>query len=244
MLKNTRFVMAVQSKAANNRAPMFLRSYENPLEKSAIPNIKIWEAARATSAAPYYFKPIQVGNFKLVDGGLGANNPLGWLVDVHPLIFRLVLTDHRLWTEVLSVYGASRKTKSFLSIGTGIPANTPVPEGSVIPSFKSIENFASIATNSEITHTLFHGLINAFAPEPLAKKYWRLNVAETDWVEEKGFWVVKWGKVEHHEVDNFHDPGALDDLDAIKKFIVVTEKYIADNAKLFDECAEALKDVA
>ncbi|KAK0640201.1 Calcium-independent phospholipase A2-gamma [Lasiodiplodia hormozganensis] len=211
------FVMAVQSKAANNREPMFLRSYQNPLKESEIPNIKIWEAARATSAAPYYFKPIQVGRYELVDGGLGANNPLGWL-----------------WTEVLGVYGASRKTQSFLSIGTGIPANTPV----------SITNFASIATNSEITHSLFHSLINAFAPEPLAKKYWRLNVAETDWVEEKCFWAVKWGKVEHHEVDNFRDPGELDDLEALKRFIVATEKYIADNAKLFDECAEGLKNVA
>ncbi|KAF9641555.1 putative protein kinase subdomain-containing protein [Lasiodiplodia theobromae] len=206
---------------------MFLRSYKNPLEESKIPNIKIWEAARATSAAPYYFKPIQVGSYELVDGGLGANNPLGWL-----------------WTEVLGVYGASRKTHSFLSIGTGVPANTPVPKGGVGWPPKVIKDFASIATNSESTHALFHGLIDAFAPKPLAKKYWRLNVAETDWVEEKGFWVFKWGKVEHHEVDNVRDPGELDDFDALTRFIVVTEKYIADNAKLFDECAEALKNIA
>lgn len=235
--------MAVRSDAANNRAPMFLRSYRNPLKESEIPNIKIWEAARATSAAPYYFKPIQVGSFKLVDGGLGANNPLGWLVNVHLLISCVVLTDHRLWTEVLGVFGASRETQSFLSIGTGIPANTPVPEGRAIPSNDTIKNFASIATNSEITHVLFHGLINAFAPRPLTKKYWRLNVAETDWSEETGY---LWWKevVQHHEVDNFHDPGALDDLEAIKKFIVVTEKYIADNTRLFDECAEGLRSVA
>lgn len=233
--------MAVRRDAAN-RAPMFLRSYENPLEESKIPNIKIWEAARATSAAPYYFKPIQVGGYELVDGGLGANNPLGWLVDVRLLNTCVVLTDHRLWTEVLGVFGASRETQSFLSIGTGVPANTPVPKVAEWPP-KVIKDFASIATNSESTHALFNGLIDAFAPKPLEKKYWRLNVAETDWIEEKGFWVFKW-KVEHHEVDNVHDPGELDDLKAIKKFIVVTEKYIADNAALFDECAKALKNVA
>ena len=72
--------MAVRGDAANNRGPVFLRSYTNPLDPSLIPNIKLWEAARATSAAPYYFEPIKVGKYELVDGGLGANNPLGWFV--------------------------------------------------------------------------------------------------------------------------------------------------------------------
>ena len=77
--------MAVFEDAANNRAPVYLRSYKNeyedtilPESRSVLPEIKIWEAARATSAAPTYFKPITVGNYTLLDGGLGANNPLGW----------------------------------------------------------------------------------------------------------------------------------------------------------------------
>lgn len=76
--KTRRFCMATRADASNNRAPVFLRSYRNPQDISLLPDIKIWEAARATSAAPYYFKPMQVGPYKLVDGGLGANNPLGW----------------------------------------------------------------------------------------------------------------------------------------------------------------------
>jgi patatin-like phospholipase/acyl hydrolase len=70
--------MAVRRDAANNRGPVFLRSYKNPQEMSELPDIKLWEAARATSAAPAYFAPIQVGKYELIDGGLGANNPLGW----------------------------------------------------------------------------------------------------------------------------------------------------------------------
>lgn len=80
--------MAVKAKAGNNRGPVFLRSYKNPNEMSELPNIKVWEAARAASAAPAYFDPIFVGGVKLVDGGLGANNPLGWSVLTCFRIFR------------------------------------------------------------------------------------------------------------------------------------------------------------
>jgi len=64
--------------AVNNRAPVLLRSYQNPLEPSELAGIEVWKAARATSAAPTYFKSIVAGDAELVDGGLGANNPLGW----------------------------------------------------------------------------------------------------------------------------------------------------------------------
>ena len=70
--------MAIRQDAPNNRGPVFLRSYVNDKDRSLLPDIKIWEAARATSAAPTYFKPLKVGDYELLDGGLGANNPLGW----------------------------------------------------------------------------------------------------------------------------------------------------------------------
>lgn len=72
------FVMATKRTGFNNSAPVFLRSYKNPFEMSELPEIKIWQAARATSAAPMYFTPMTVGNTTFVDGGLQANNPLGW----------------------------------------------------------------------------------------------------------------------------------------------------------------------
>jgi patatin-like phospholipase/acyl hydrolase len=45
-----------------------------------LPEIKLWEAARATSAAPLYFAPMKIKDQSFVDGGLQANNPLGWCV--------------------------------------------------------------------------------------------------------------------------------------------------------------------
>jgi patatin-like phospholipase/acyl hydrolase len=72
------FLMAVNAQAGNNRAPVFLRPYKNPNDgDSALVNLKLWQAARTTSA-PAYFKPLQVDGYTFVDGGLGANNPLGW----------------------------------------------------------------------------------------------------------------------------------------------------------------------
>lgn len=73
--------MAVSQVGANNHSPVVFRSYKNPMESSALPSIRIWEAARATSAAPTYFPPMKLGDnneYSFVDGGLQANNPLGW----------------------------------------------------------------------------------------------------------------------------------------------------------------------
>ena len=42
---------------------------------------RIWEAARATSAASSFFDPIKIGQFgeEFVDGAVGANNPVAQL---------------------------------------------------------------------------------------------------------------------------------------------------------------------
>jgi patatin-like phospholipase/acyl hydrolase len=73
-------VTATATKGSNNHAPVLLRSYTNPLQRPELPEIKLWEAARATSAAPMYFAPMKVKDKTFVDGGLQANNPLGWQV--------------------------------------------------------------------------------------------------------------------------------------------------------------------
>ena len=59
----------------NNYPAVRLRSYMIDQHPPAYPDVKVWEAARATSAAPHYFKPMVINGDKLVDGGLKANNP-------------------------------------------------------------------------------------------------------------------------------------------------------------------------
>ena len=60
------------------------------------------DVAMATAAAPTYFRPIEDGGFRLVDGGLWANNPV--MVGV---------------VEALTALGVSREQIRVLSLGCG-----------------------------------------------------------------------------------------------------------------------------
>ncbi|KAK6495233.1 hypothetical protein TWF481_003259 [Arthrobotrys musiformis] len=218
------FVIAVRSDGLNNRAPVFLRSYQlkNPEEQLEFPDIKIWEAARATSAAPTYFEPLVLGNYQFLDGGLGANNPLGWL-----------------WTELLTVYGATRPTSTFLTIGTGMQPNhgldNPANPTKVL---STVGTFTSVATNTELTHLLFRTLIDAFAPHTKGKKYFRLNVGKhVDAWEEKTGWFRK---TTVYHPDNWESIGALDDINALGPLLKLTQEYIKKDSQLFDQVASSL----
>ncbi|GAB1202606.1 hypothetical protein APSETT445_001225 [Aspergillus pseudonomiae] len=203
------FVLSIDETAVNNKSPVFLRSYTNTQQPSLLPNIKIWEAGRATSAAPTYFGPMQVGGQKLIDGGLGANNPVGWL-----------------WNEVLSVYGAGRPISCFLSIGTGIPKNRAL--GGI---FKLPTSLAANATNSEIMHILFRTLLDAYAPQTMRAKYWRLNV---------GHEIPGWP--EDPQAAKKNDLPELDDIKGIYGFVEKTERYITQQADLIRRCVETIQE--
>jgi patatin-like phospholipase/acyl hydrolase len=61
----------------NGRLGVHLRSYKTtPKMQEEYPGFKIWEAARATSAAPTYFERLKVGDDEFIDGGMGYNNPV------------------------------------------------------------------------------------------------------------------------------------------------------------------------
>lgn len=66
------FVVATKALHADAPATVF-RSYQ--CEDHDASECAIWKAARATSAAPTFFKPIQIERGVFVDGGLAHNNP-------------------------------------------------------------------------------------------------------------------------------------------------------------------------
>lgn len=87
-----------------NNQPRLFRTWsadENPGY-----NCTIWEAARATSAAPTFFKRIYIGDAgieeEFIDAGMGCNNPVRYLVE-----------------EAINEFGPDRKVDCIISIGTG-----------------------------------------------------------------------------------------------------------------------------
>lgn len=143
-----------------------------------------------------------------------------------------------MWNEMLGVFGPARPTDCFLSIGTGLPLSITMTSGVVSVA----ESVPSIATNSEITNILFRSLINAFAPQGMAKKYWRFNVGDgfPDWVLENGVGVWKLQGQRQEQ-----DLGSLDDTSdtAITQTRQRAIDYLSTPAaaKMVAEAAEDLK---
>lgn len=76
-LMYSRFAMTVEAKS-DNAAPVHIRTYKNPKAPDSYSNNtwKIWEAARATSAAPLYFEAMEKDGKTYLDGGMAVNNPI------------------------------------------------------------------------------------------------------------------------------------------------------------------------
>ena len=120
-----------------NKKPRLFRTWS--ADKSPGYNCAIWEAARATSAAPTFFKRIYIGDPGLreefVDAGIGCNNPVQYLVQ-----------------EAGREFGSEREVSCIVSIGTGKPKvagfKAPALFQRVLP-LDLIKVLASMATDSE-----------------------------------------------------------------------------------------------
>lgn len=116
--------------------PTLFRTY--PVRENASENCTIWEAIRATTAAPAFFEPIEIGvagmKIRYVDGGLGCNNP----------ITQVLAEAHSLWPD--------RKIASIVSIGAGRGKTIALPVSTSIvsnPSQRLVKTLHSIATDCE-----------------------------------------------------------------------------------------------
>ncbi|KAJ3948114.1 uncharacterized protein N0V96_002357 [Colletotrichum fioriniae] len=141
-------------------------------------NVEIWEAARATSAAPTFFHPISIEveaeRDQYVDGAVTYNNPA-----------RLVLS------EAESYFGPRRTLGFLLSLGTGLKVSDKkvnvVPQGQLVDrpvmarkgsgalfsrgTIKILKHAKASLTDSEPEH---QALEHRFQKTPYA--YWRLNL--------------------------------------------------------------------
>lgn len=131
------------------------RSYtaDEKAEVSSVVNCKIWEAARATSAAATFFDPITIGLHSYVDGATGSNNPVEEVLH-----------------EALSIWSNSlSRIHCIVSIGTGVPGSTDFGND-LIDVLKTLK---TITTETETTAQRFkeyHTLLG------LSGRYFRFNV--------------------------------------------------------------------
>ncbi|KAF2815263.1 FabD/lysophospholipase-like protein, partial [Mytilinidion resinicola] len=132
-----------------------LRSYSSRLESSK--GCTVWEAARATSAAPLYFDPISFGvpPMKYIDGALRYNNPVRVLYD-----------------EAKSEW-PDRPIACIISIGTG--KSPPSSGGPRLDQL--LKSMKDIVTDTEQTAVDFSNDIH-HEPVETRPHYFRFNVEQ------------------------------------------------------------------
>jgi Patatin-like phospholipase len=157
----------------NANIPVLFRTYQSCETHTGC---KIWEAARATSAAPTFFKRIEIGRGQpFIDGGLGRNNPSRVLLEEAKVLF------------------GSRRIGCLVSFGTGQPETISIKKPGVFQQIipkDVIDVLKAIATDCEATHET---MLRLFANTP--DTYFRLNVEQGM----QGIQLVEWEKGENVE---------------------------------------------
>lgn len=150
-MKIRRFVCVTSEKLGR---PFRFRSYESSWD--AVDDCPIWQACRATSAAPTFFPPIDIGwpPTTYIDGGLGYNNPIRALME-----------------EASHLWPQERNIGCIVSIGTGVIVSRDV--GRKINSL--FECLKDMATDTEKVAREFEEEMK-FKYGVEQKVYFRFNV--------------------------------------------------------------------
>jgi calcium-independent phospholipase A2-gamma len=146
------------------------RNYNLPMTRQShyigSVNQHVWEAIRASSAAPGYYEECQLGDWVHQDGGLLTNNPTA--IAIHEC--RL------LWP--------STPLQCVVSIGTGKFEPTSGPEPATKTSLKlKVAKIVESATDTEAVHTVLHDLLPAsayFRFNPYMSEEFMLDEIRTD----------------------------------------------------------------
>lgn len=186
--------------AQRHKEMVCLRTYEVAGDK--YPNCLIYEAARATTAATTYFKPMAIKNEegkeeKFVDAALGTNNPISIL-----------------WDEAINLFGKKRRLGCVVSLGTGSRKVEMAPGGEKLKEkvkflFSAIKVMKEIGTDSERDHLRWQAKFAEFE-----HTYFRLNVDGGA----QGIELSDWQKIEQLKArtrDYLQDSGVkkmIDDL--------------------------------
>ncbi|KAK1776796.1 acyl transferase/acyl hydrolase/lysophospholipase, partial [Copromyces sp. CBS 386.78] len=126
-------------------------------------NVEIWQAARATTAAPGYFEPMTIKgggenpiDEVFIDAAMGLNNPADEVLNEAGLRF------HK-----------SSKLGCLLSLGTGTRIKTLKFAHGLKFAKNAVTNMKEIVTSSETVHVLLEGRFKNFT-----KTYFRFSVPD------------------------------------------------------------------
>ena len=149
----------VSAVRAESLREVLIRSYATDEIGQQNYDCAIWEAVRATSAAPGFFEPITLRGVNaptFVDGGLRANNPIELMIS----------ESQSVWSDPL--YGC------VISIGTGIVPLKPIASKS--PKLHSlVQSIENITTDAEVAARRFIRT-NTGRSVREANRYYRFNV--------------------------------------------------------------------
>ncbi|KAJ7101034.1 acyl transferase/acyl hydrolase/lysophospholipase [Mycena epipterygia] len=159
------FVCTMNESNMNAGIPHLFRSY-NTLEEPAS-NCMIWQAARATSATPGLFKPMDIGlsglKQRYIDGCVGNNNPTSLVLE-----------------EAKQLY-PSCPIVLVASLGTGHPGTIQLPKSWRLNTIAQV--MKNIAADCEKMHEE-----NVHRFQSTANTYFRLNVQQGMQVLEPKDW--------------------------------------------------------
>ncbi|KAJ9656038.1 hypothetical protein H2201_008664 [Coniosporium apollinis] len=140
----TRTVVLAITKDDLDASPTLFKTYDRSDE---LTGCKIWEVARATSAATTFFKSIKCGqnDIEYIDAGFGYNNPCEILL-----------------AEARTVFGLSANSRTFvLSIGTGLggPVSVINSRLAIIKALKKMATSSARAAESmdrQLSHDMYY----------------------------------------------------------------------------------------
>lgn len=178
--------------------PRRFRTY--PVRALEIADCQIWEAARATSATPTFFKRIEIedgsgGKEEFRDGGLRCNNPTKQVLE-----------------EAKATFGNNRPVGCVVSIGTGHPGTIGLARPDSFQKFlpmKVVGTLKKIATDCEETSNE-----SSVRFQDYEKFYYRFNVEHS--VEEISLeeWK-KMGQMREHTNAYMTKPGVSKAIDEV-----------------------------
>lgn len=132
-----------------------------PLNPGPADSHQIWQIAQATTAAPFYFSPMQLEDRVFLDGGIHTNNPTREAV-----------------RDLESLYNGILNDACIVSVGSGLASKHGSPKHPLkIPWIRSIEAILAftrqIVTQTESTHRAVSDIL-----EHSHASYFRFNVEE------------------------------------------------------------------